>query len=93
MTCALCVPSEVCVFCTRRHIRRTGFPGHTLCGKNTYQYPQLRFAPRGSATSDCPDCHVSLDRNNEIHRTKGPAVIAARQRAQVVKNPWRRNEE
>jgi len=94
MACAGCALQETaCPFCTVKHVRRSGFPGHSLCGLNSFQYPALRFAPRGTATSNCGACHATVARHTEIHAVKGPKVLAARQKEREEKALHRRPRE
>jgi hypothetical protein len=72
-----------------RHLRLTGFPGYTVCGKHDMKEP-VKFAKSKNTPSLCQECVAMAARSNRRWTRVADKVRAAKLIASRSQ-PWRKN--
>lgn len=71
-----------------KHIRKSNFPGNTMCGLNEFRDGKFKYA-RNRADSDCKLCDEAVERSIATHPKKWTAESRARQKEFLGKRDWR----
>lgn len=71
-----------------KHIRKSNFPGNTMCGLNEFRDGKIRYA-KNRADSDCKRCDEGVERSIASHPKKRTVESMTRRKEFLSKKGWR----
>lgn len=72
----------------RRHARRAGFPGKTMCGKDILRDGSLKFG-KNRKGCNCDDCDAAIARSAAERERKKASNEKAKALRRTTERKWR----